>query len=137
MMSSFGIPCSGAPLSTLVAIDLNSGEKRWEVPLGTLEDFFPVVGRFVKGSPSFGGPAVTASGLTFIASTAFDYYLRAFSTETGEELWKGRLPTSGMATPMTYRTSAKAKQYVVISAGGHFVFPGAGGAYVVAFALPD
>ncbi|MFB3079059.1 MAG: hypothetical protein ACE1Y4_13755 [Lysobacterales bacterium] len=49
----------------------------------------------------YSGPTVTASGLIFIASST-DEYLRAFSIETGEELWKGRLPTGGHATPMTY-----------------------------------
>ena len=32
-----------------------------------------------------GGPTVTIAGLTFIAATT-DYYLRAFNTETGDEL---------------------------------------------------
>jgi len=68
------------------------------------------------GSLNLGGPIVTAGGLVFIAGT-FDPHLRAFDVETGKELWKGGLPASGHATPMTYR--ANGKQYVVIAADGH------------------
>ena len=64
----------------------------FEVPLGNLEEMAPwPVSRLIKGAPNIGGPSVTAGGLTFIASTP-DYYLRAFDSETGEELWKAKLP---------------------------------------------
>ena len=53
------------------------------------------------GTPNFGGPITTASGLVFIGAT-MDNYLRAFDGRTGQELWKGRLPAGGQATPMTY-----------------------------------
>jgi len=71
-----------------------------------------------QGSFSLGGPIVTAGQLVFIAGT-FDPYLRAFDIETGRELWKGELPASGHATPMTYQLKSAGKQYVVIAAGGH------------------
>ena len=74
-------------------------------------------------------------GLIFIGAT-FDPYLKSFDVETGTLLWKGKLPTSARATPMTYRT-AKGKQYVVIAAGGHDVPDSAQGDAVVAFSLPD
>ena len=83
-----------------------------------------------------GGPTSTASGLTFIAATT-DYYLRAFDTKTGEELWKGRLPTGGHATPMTYRTSEADRQFVVIAAGGHWAFGTPPSDHLIAFALPQ
>jgi quinoprotein glucose dehydrogenase len=76
---------------------------------------------------------VTAGGIVFIAA-AMDSYLRAFDTESGEELWKGSLPASGQATPMTYRY--KNKQYVVIAAGGHGRLGTKLGDHVVAFAQP-
>jgi quinoprotein glucose dehydrogenase len=82
-----------------------------------------------------GGPIITASGLVFIGA-AMDYYLRAFDLETGEELWKGRLPTGGQATPMTYRLREDGRQYVVIAAGGHGRMGVTLGDSVVAFALP-
>jgi glucose dehydrogenase len=67
---------------------------------------------------TLGGPIVTAGGLVFIAG-AIDSYLRAFDVDTGKELWKGRLPLGGHATPMTYKVTATGKQYVVVAAGGH------------------
>ena len=80
-----------------------------------------------------GGPIVTAGGLVFIGA-ATDNYLRAFDVETGRELWKGRLPAGGQATPMTYEVSGR--QFVVIAAGGHGGLGTKQGDYVVAFALP-
>ena len=69
------------------------------------------------GSLSLGGPIATTTGLVFIAGT-FDPFLRAFDTATGRELWRGELPASGHATPMTY-LSAGGRQFVLIAAGGH------------------
>ena len=64
-----------------------------------------------------------------------DDYLRAFDTQTGAELWKGKLPAGGQATPMTYRSPARGRQIVVIAAGGHGSLGTTLGDYVVAFAL--
>jgi quinoprotein glucose dehydrogenase len=86
------------------------------------------------GSVSLGGPIVTGGGLVFIGAT-LDPYLRAFDVETGAELWKGDLPTSARATPMTYRGKS-GRQYVVIAAGGHDVPQGKQGDAIVAFVLP-
>ena len=85
------------------------------------------------GTPNFGGPIVTGGGLVFIGA-AMDNYLRAFDAASGKELWKGRLPAGGQATPMTYVW--KGRQYVVISAGGHAKGDTKRGDQVVAFALP-
>ena len=82
-----------------------------------------------------GGPTVTIAGLTFIAATT-DYYLRAFNTETGDELAKFRLPTGGHATPMTYKTK-NGKQFVVIAAGGHWAMGTPASVHLIAFALPE
>jgi len=82
---------------------------------------------------------VTASGLVFIAA-AMDDYLRAFSTETGEELWRGRLPAGGQATPMSYRVvfeDGSSRQYVVVAAGGHGRADTKLGDTLVAFALDE
>src|SRR4029453_11320879 len=66
-----------------------------------------------------------------------DNYLRAFDVETGRELWKGRLPAGGQATPMTYRSTENGRQFVVIAAGGHGRLGTDIGDSVVAFTLPD
>ncbi|MCG3170703.1 MAG: Quinoprotein glucose dehydrogenase [Pseudomonadales bacterium] len=137
LMSPLGVPCSAPPWGTLSAIDLASGEKRWEVPLGTLEHMAPWPFSRLRGAPNIGGPSVTASGLTFIAATP-DRYLRAFDSETGEELWKGELPAGGHATPMIYKRAGDGRQFVVIAAAGHFGMPDlAFSDQLVAFALPE
>ncbi|MDH4017437.1 MAG: PQQ-binding-like beta-propeller repeat protein, partial [Actinomycetota bacterium] len=135
LLSDWGIPCSAPPWGTLVGIDLETGEQRWEVPLGTTRDLAPLPIALPFGAPNQGGPIVTAAGVTFIAA-AMDDYLRAFDTETGEELWRGRLPAGGQATPMTYRVDERGRQFVVIAAGGHAIMGTRLGDAVVAYALP-
>ncbi len=134
--SPLEVPCSPPPWGTLAGINLQSGDVEWQVPLGTTRDLAPFPLWFIEGAPNMGGPTSTASGLTFIAATT-DYYLRAFDTKTGEELWKGRLPTGGHATPMTYRTSEADRQFVVIAAGGHWAFGTPPSDHLIAFALPQ
>jgi hypothetical protein len=79
---------------------------------------------------------VTEGGLVFIGA-AMDDFLRAFDVETGKELWKGRLPAGGQATPMSYRLSESGRQFVVIAAGGHGRLGTRIGDSLVAFALPE
>jgi quinoprotein glucose dehydrogenase len=105
------------------------------VPLGTTRDLAPPTW-FKLGVPNMGGPIATASGLVFIAAAA-DNYLRAFAAATGEELWAGRLPAGGQATPMTFVSPRNGRQYVVIAAGGHGGLGTDRGDYLVAFALPE
>jgi quinoprotein glucose dehydrogenase len=82
-----------------------------------------------------GGPLATGGGLVFIGA-ALDDYLRAFDIETGAELWRGRLPAGGQATPMTYRLERDGRQFVVIAAGGHSQMRSTPGDSLIAFALP-
>ncbi len=110
------LPCAPPPWGMLTAVDMAAGTIRWQVPLGSLAPNKPIV---PVGAPSLGGPIVTAGGLVFIAGTMIDPSLRAFDVETGKEIWKTKLPTSGGATPMTYQTRKDGKQFVVIAAGGH------------------
>jgi quinoprotein glucose dehydrogenase len=131
--SNFNVPCTKPPWGKLTAIDLSTGDQIWDIPLGTSKDLAPFPFHWIKGAPNMGGPTVTASGVTFIAATS-DYYLRAFNTETGEEITKFRLPTGGHATPMTY-TNKSGKQFVVIAAGGHWTLSPASD-HIIAYALP-
>lgn len=135
MMSMFGAPCNAPPWGKLAGIDMTSGKKIWEIPLGTSRDEAPWPLWFNTGVPNQGGAIVTASGLTFIAATT-DRYFRAFATQTGKELWRVSLPAAGQSMPMTYRLDANGKQYVVIAAGGHSALHNKQGDYVIAYALP-
>jgi quinoprotein glucose dehydrogenase len=132
LASPKGLPCNRPPWGSLVAIDLATGEQRWQVPLGQVPELAKVPGSEQWGSPNMGGSMVTAGGLVFIGA-AMDDYLRAFDVETGKELWKGALPAGGQATPMTYMVNGK--QYVLIAAGGHGNLGTTFGDYVVAFGL--
>ena len=134
LRSPFGLPCNPPPFGMLHAIDLSDGTIRWESVLGTVEDVAPLPIPWALGTPSFGGPLVTSSGVVFIGA-AMDNYLRAFDATTGEELWAGRLPAGGQATPMTYEWEGR--QYVVIAAGGHSFSTTTPGDEIVAFALPE
>jgi quinoprotein glucose dehydrogenase len=136
LVSPFGVPCSPPPWGTLLAVDLVTGEKRWEVPFGSIRDLAPVPIPWELGMPSMGGPITTASGLVFIGA-AMDRTLRAVAVETGETLWKTRLPAGGQATPMTYRLRPDGRQFVVIAAGGHATLGTKLGDWVLAFALPE
>jgi quinoprotein glucose dehydrogenase len=136
LMSKWELPCSPPPWGTLAAVDLTTGDIRWQVPLGTIRDLAPVPIMWNLGVPSLGGPLVTASGVIFIGGT-MDNYIRAFDLENGLELWRARLPAGGQATPMTYRLRENGKQFVVIAAGGHGRAGTTLGDAIVAFALPD
>ncbi|MDH3430859.1 MAG: PQQ-binding-like beta-propeller repeat protein, partial [Gammaproteobacteria bacterium] len=113
LISPLRLPCNPPPWGIIAAVDLDSGDIVWRRTLGTTEDLAAIP--LKVGTPTFGGPIATSGDVIFIAST-MDYYLRALSTVTGVELWRGRLPTSGNATPMTYMFEGR--QYVVIYAGG-------------------
>ncbi|MBM4382438.1 MAG: pyrroloquinoline quinone-dependent dehydrogenase [Deltaproteobacteria bacterium] len=136
LLSPFGAPCTPPPWGQLIAIDTVTGEKKWEVTLGTTRDQAPFPIWLPIGTPNIGGPIATASGLVFIGATT-DFYLRAFSTETGEEVWKRRLPTGAHATPMTYRLTPTGRQFVVVAAGGHGILGTPPNDALMAFALPQ
>tara|TARA_B100000579_G_C22750512_1_gene813746 strand:- start:264 stop:1241 length:978 start_codon:yes stop_codon:yes gene_type:complete len=127
-----GYPAIKPPWGTLSAVDLNTGEIKWKVILGEYPELTKR-GIPPTGTENYGGPVVTAGGLLFIGATA-DETFRAFDKDTGEILWKAKLPFGGNATPSTYMV--KGRQYVVISAGGGKSNRPRGG-MLVAFALPD
>jgi quinoprotein glucose dehydrogenase len=134
LLSPSRTPCNPPPWSTLAAIDLSTGELKWERPLGAIGALSLVPGSQDWGSPSLGGSIVTAGGLVFVAAS-MDDYLRAFDVETGRELWKAKLPAGGQAMPITYMVRSGGKQFLVICAGGHGRMGTKLGDYVVAYAL--
>jgi quinoprotein glucose dehydrogenase len=126
-LSPKGTPCTPPPWGTTQAVDLFTGKKVWDVPLGSYSK------EVQTGTINIGGVIATAGGLAF-TSAATDNYLRAFDSDNGKEIWKFELPASAQATPMTYNLGGK--QYVVIAAGGHGKLNSKQGDYVVALTLP-
>jgi quinoprotein glucose dehydrogenase len=129
------VPGNKPPWGTLTAVDLNSGQARWEVPLGSMPSLADLPGSERYGSINFGGSMVTESGLVFIAAS-LDAHLRAFSAKTGEVLWSAALPTGGHGAPMTFRSKKTGKQYIVQIAGGHHGIGTRNGDSILAYALP-
>ena len=126
-----GIYGSNPPWGLLTAIDMNTGLKKWQIPLGSI-DSLKKMGFENTGIENYGGPVATAGGVLFIAATK-DEKIRAFDKETGKLLWEAQLPAAGHATPAVYEKNGK--QFLVIACGGGKGTK-SGDAYV-AFALPD
>jgi quinoprotein glucose dehydrogenase len=76
-----GYPAVLPPWGTLNAINLNTGEYAWKIPLGQYPDL-AANGQKDTGSENYGGPIVTAGGLVFIGATNFDRKFRAFDKTT-------------------------------------------------------
>ena len=129
-----GYPAVAPPWGTLSAINLNTGEYAWKVPLGEYPEL-AAKGMKDTGSENYGGPVVTAGGLVFIAATIHDRKFRAFDKSTGKLLWETVMPSSGVATPATYQVNGK--QYIVVTASGGKSRTGGTDAVYVAYALPD
>jgi quinoprotein glucose dehydrogenase len=127
-----GYPAVAPPWGTLSAINLNTGEYAWRIPLG---EYPELAARGLKntGTENYGGPLVTAGGLLFIGATNFDRKFRAFDKKTGALLWETTLPFAGNATPIMYEVEGR--QFVVIAAGGGKDLKSKSGGVYVAFAL--
>ena len=116
------LPCQKPPWAELLAVNANTGNIAWRIPLGTMEQM-EAAGIHNTGAFGQGGPISTAGGLVFIAGT-IDKHLRAFDSRTGKLMWDTKLDAEGHTNPMTYM-GRNGKQYVVIVTSG-----------VNAFALP-
>ena len=128
-----GYPAVAPPWGTLNAIDLNTGDYLWKIPLGEYPEL-AAKGMKNTGTENYGGPIVTAGGLLFIGATNFDKKFRAFDKSNGKLLWETTLPFAGNATPATYEVNGR--QFVVIAAGGGKDPKSSSGGVYVAFALP-
>lgn len=108
-------PCQQPPWGELSAVNANTGDIAWRVPLGNFDEL-ESQGLKNTGTPNVGGSIATAGGLVFVAATN-DARFRAFDSRTGKELWSVRLDATGNATPISY-LGRDGKQYVAIAAGG-------------------
>jgi len=132
-----GLPCKQPPYGGIRAIELRSGKTLWDRPLGDARSNglfgIPSMLPVEIGTPNNGGSVVTAGGIIFVAATT-DNLIRAIDIETGETLWKDKLPGGGQATPMTFEMNGR--QYLVIMAGGHHIMGTPVSDQLVAYALP-
>ena len=110
-----GWPCQQPPWGELVAVNANTGDIAWRVPLGSFEEL-DALGVPATGTLNRGGPIATAGGLVFIAASQ-DARFRAFDARTGKVLWVADLTENGRAVPITYQ-GKRGTQYVAIMAGG-------------------
>jgi quinoprotein glucose dehydrogenase len=131
-LTKSGHPAISPPWGTLTAIDLNTGNHVWQIPLGEFDDLTKK-GIPQTGAENYGGPVVTAGGLIFIGATK-DEKFRAFNKRTGQLLWEYKLPAGAYATPSVF--SINGKQYVVVACGGGKMGTKSGDSYI-AFALPN
>ena len=130
LKDSEGRPFIKPPWGTLNAINLNTGEYEWTIPVGNVPELQK------RGEPNTGatgspGPIVTSGGLVFLGGSR-DRKFQAFDKATGKLLWETTLPGFVSSTPCTYKSNGK--QYVAISVSGNKKSPAG---YVMAFALPD
>ncbi len=137
-----GLPLVKPPYGTLTAIDLDSGDFRWQVPNGDTPDAIksnPALRGIdipKTGQPGNAGVLVTKSLL--IAgdpeySATKDHprgaMLRAYDKTTGREVGAVWMPAPQSGSPMTYMLNGR--QYIVVAvSGGNY-----SGEYL-AFALP-
>ena len=128
-----GMPCWKPPYGELSAYDLNAGTLLWRRPFGRVRRFGLDMPR-AWGSPTIGGPALTAAGVLFIGAS-MDARVREIEAATGEELWSARVAAPAVATPAVYRY--RGRQYIVFVAGGNPILTPAVSDQVVAFALPE
>jgi glucose dehydrogenase len=108
-------PCQQPPWGELSAVNANTGDIAWRVPLGSFEELKSEAYKH-GGTPNVGGSIATAGGVLFIGATN-DSYFRAFDSRTGKELWSTRLEAIANSSPMTFQ-GRDSHQYVVIAAGG-------------------
>ena len=127
------MPCQQPPWGELVAVNVNTGDIAWKVPLGITESL--PAEKQKTGRPGIGGPIATASGLVFIGAVD-DNRFRAFDAKTGKELWAAKLDAAAGSVPSTYE-GKDGRQYVVVtSAGNAFAQEPATSDAITAFALP-
>ncbi len=132
-LGPLGIPCQAPPWGYVAGADLTTGKIAWKHKNGTVYDMTPLPLPFKVGVPGIGGPIITKGGVAFLGA-AVDDFIRAYDLTSGRQLWEGRLPAGGQATPMTYTVGDK--QYVLIVAGGHGSVGTKPGDYVIAYTLP-
>lgn len=122
-----GTPCNKPPWGQLVAIDLDTGEKLWDVSTSSGSDDL--------GNSTLQPPLITGGGLVFHGGSWWPR-LRIHDSETGQLIKTMDMPAGVHGGTITYKTRPNARQYLVVSAGGHDQLGSPKGDYIIAYALP-
>lgn len=127
-----GLPLFKPPFSRITAIDLNTGDHKWWIPVGETPDRVknhPALAGIDVGNTGSGtvAPMTVTSTMLMYASTFGDGTpaLYAVDKETGEEI--GRVEVPGVSRYGMMNFQHEGKQYVVLQTGGT----------LTALALPD
>jgi hypothetical protein len=124
--------CVPPPWMELVAVNVNTGDVAWRVPLGEFPEL-TAKGIPATGTPSAGGSIATAGNLVFIGGSQ-DGFFRAFDARNGKELWRDKLPAPSQGIPATY-LGRDGKQYVVVGANGGGFFRAPSSDEVIAYVV--
>jgi quinoprotein glucose dehydrogenase len=133
-----GLPLLKPPFGSMVAIDMNSGEHRWRIPVGRSEAMPPIQKLGIRdklGLPSRSWALLTKTVMIVVQMgyrsaprfvPAFgryiydlhnrDSHLRVYDKTTGEMLAEIALPANATGAPITY--IAGGKQYIAFPVGG-------------------
>lgn len=128
-------PCHQPPWGELIAVNVNTGDIAWRVPLGVFDEL-ETIGVRATGTPNMGGAIATAGGIVFVGGTVDDRF-RAFEARTGRELWVTNIGAAAHSVPITYQ-GRDGRQYVavMVSGGGflgdHIILP-----RLMVYALPQ
>ena len=130
-----GLPLLKPPYSRITAIDMNTGEHVWMVPLGNGDRIrnHPRLRHLnlpPLGDGTIAGPVLTKTLLISSVPTAGSSggpALVAWNKQTGEIEGTVDLPAGPVGTPMTYMLDGR--QYIAVAIGG--------GPRIVAYALPE
>lgn len=128
-----GLPCWAPPYGTFSAYNLNTGERLYEVPFG-LSQQWGFYGLASWGSPTLGGPVITAGGVVFIGGT-MDARVRALDAATGEEIWSDPVAAPVVANPAVY--THEGVDYVTFVAGGNSILKEQVADQVITYRLAD
>jgi len=125
-----GLSIIKPPYSTISAIDLDTGEIKWQVPHGETPDY-------VRNNPALKGMSIPRTGQTGfnigtlvtkslviagdgMVTTTADHprgaMLRAYDQATGKEVGAVWMPAQQSGTPMTFMHEGK--QYIIVAVSG-------------------
>ncbi|KAA5604870.1 pyrroloquinoline quinone-dependent dehydrogenase [Roseospira marina] len=132
-MNWLGMPCWAPPFGELVAIDMHTGDVSWRRPMGASQKYGFYMPESL-GSPTIGGPAVTAGGVIFIGAS-MDAKVRAYALSDGRELWEDIVEAPAVSVPAVYEHQGR--EYVAFAVGGNTILKDQVGDQVVVYALPE